>query len=159
MDEAQLERLVSEGTEELLARVGAAYGSAGGPWEERLRAVAYELRDFLREDPRRARAMLLEAPEGSGEARRAREWGVEALAALIDLGREEHPDPASVPPAAAELAAGVVHDRIHTAVEAGEPLGDEMVRELMFSAVLPFRGREAALRELRAPAPPGAGRP
>lgn len=151
MDEVELERVVRAGTEQLLARVGAAF-VVEGEWEDRLRAVAFELRDFLCEDEERALAMVVEAPHGNEETRRIRGQGVEGLTALIDLGRQELPDPESVPPSVAAITAGAVYNRIHVGVEVGlETLDDEMVRELMFTAVLPYRGVEAALAELHTP--------
>lgn len=151
--DAELEAVVRAGTEELLARVGAAFAAQSG-WAAQLRAVAWEMRDFLREDEARARAMVLEAPHGNEETRQIRADGVAALTALIDLGRGELPDPDSVPRTAAEIAAGVIYNRIHVCVEEGpEALGEEMVGELMYSAVLPYLGIEAALAELEMPAP------
>ncbi|HSC21377.1 MAG TPA: hypothetical protein VLC07_06575 [Solirubrobacterales bacterium] len=153
----QLEAVVRKGTEDLLVRVGGAFAGQSA-WVDQLRAVAYELRDFLVEDEGRARAMVLEAPEGNAETRRIRESGVHALTVLIDLGRGELPSPGSVSSAPAAITAGVIYNRIHVGVEAGvETLDDEMVRELMFTAILPYLGIEAALAELEAPAPPRPG--
>lgn len=98
--------------------------------------------------------MMLRAPFGDAETRRVREEGIEALTALIDLGRGQLEDPASVPRSAAQIAAGVIYNRIHVEVERGvEGLDDEMVRELMYTAVMPYLGIEAALAELQAPRP------
>lgn len=152
LSDAALERVVRAGTEQLLTRVGAVFAAQEG-WADRLRAVAYELRDFLVEDPARARAMMLEAPHGNAETRRIREGGIEALTALIDLGRNEVADPASVPHSAAQIAAGVIYSRIHIEVERGVgALDDEMVRELMYTAVMPYLGVRAAVAELDVPA-------
>jgi len=151
--EDELEGIVRTATEELLSRLGAAFSNQEG-WSRQLRAVAYELRDFLVEDEERARAMILDAPHGTPQTRRLRGQAVEALAGLIDLGRGEHSDPAGVSRSAADITAGVVYNRIHAAVETGvETLDEELVRELMFSAVLPYRGLEAALAELEQPRP------
>lgn len=159
MNEAQLEAAVRAGTEQLLVRVGTVF-AAEDRWADRLRAVAYALRDFLREDEGRARAMMLEAPHGNAETRRIREGGIEALTALIDLGRAELADPDSVPRSAAEIAAGVIYNRIHVEVERGVGgLDDEMVRELMYAAVMPYLGIEAALAELQSPRPPSSLKP
>lgn len=154
--EPELERVVRAGTEELSRRLGAVFASEA-EWAGQLRAVAYGLRDFLREDEGRARAMMLEAPHGNAETRAIRERGIEGLVAMIDRGRQELEDPEAVPRAAAEIAAGAIYNRIHVGVEAGvESLDDEMVRELMYTAVMPYLGIEAALTELAAPAPGSA---
>jgi len=158
LPEGELERVVRAGTEELLVRVGGEF-AAEEAWVDRLRAVAFALRDFLREDPARARAMMIEAPHGNAETRRIREGGIEALTALIDLGREEAEEPGSIPSSAAAIAAGVIYNRIHVEVEGGvEGLDDEMVRELMYTAVMPYLGVEAALAELGPAVPPAQPR-
>ena len=153
LSDADLEHTVRVGTEQLLPRLGTIF-AAQAVWANQLRALAYELRDFLVENPTRARAMMIEAPHGNAETRRIRERGIEALTALIDLGRNEVDDSDSVPRSAAQIAAGVIYSRIHVEVERDvEGLDDEMVRELMYTAVMPYLGIEAALAELEHPAP------
>jgi hypothetical protein len=152
--EAELTAAVEAGTDQLLLRVSAAFGGQRG-WANQLRAVAYEMLRFLREDEERARLMVIEVLDAGEEARAIRDRGMLALTELIDLGRAELDDPGSLPRSVAEIAAGVIYNRIHVGVEAGvETLDAELLRELMFSAVLPYLGIEAALAELNAP-PPG----
>lgn len=154
--EPDLEEVVRAGTAELFRRLGAAVATEE-EWASQLRAVAYALRDFLREDEPRARAMMLEAPHGSAETREIRQRGIEGLVALIDQGRQELEDPEAIPRSAAEIAAGAIYNRIHIGVEAGpSSLDDEMVRELMYTAVMPYLGIEAALAELEAREPGSA---
>jgi hypothetical protein len=144
---------VQAGTDELVERVAAAY-VAESCWRDGLRAVAYEMRRFLREDPVRAREMVLEAPFADEGTRAAREQGIARLTELIDLARRELDDPDSVPRKAAEVTAGAVYNRMHAGVEAGpEALTAEMVQELMCTAVLPYFGLDAGLEELRIPPP------
>jgi AcrR family transcriptional regulator len=144
--------VIEEGTSELLNRALPVF-AAQPAWDAGLRAVAYELRDFLLENPCRARVMVIESFRACDRSRRIRERGMSALAAIIDLGRAELPDPDSPPPNTAELTAGAIYNRIHTALEAGETLADERVRELMYIAVRPYLGIDAALAELEAPRP------
>ena len=152
LSDVELEQIVRAGTEQLLTRLGAGFGAEEG-WANQLRAVAYGLRDFLVEDPSRAWAMMIEAPHGNAETRSIREAGIAALTALIDLGREELADPGLVPRSVAAITAGAIFNRIHAALEAGPELDDEMVRELMYTAVMPYLGLDAALAELEAPGP------
>jgi len=148
LSEAELTAAVEAGTDQLLLRVSAAFGAQQG-WASQLRAVAYELLDFLREDEARARRMVIEAAQAGEGPRQIRERGMEALTELIDLGRRELEDPASLPRSVAVIAAGTIYNRIHVRVERGvETLDAELVRELMFSAVLPYLGIEPALAEL-----------
>lgn len=152
-DEAFAER-VEAGTKELYHRLLEAYTARGGDWREGLRAVGYELRAFLIEDPERAREMVLETSEGDQRARAIRERGIDQLTTLIDFGRTEARDPDSIPATTAALTAGAIYNRIHVALEQGtDHLTPEMVRELLYTAVLPYLGREAALEELRTPPP------
>ncbi|HEX6781619.1 MAG TPA: hypothetical protein VF125_06260 [Solirubrobacterales bacterium] len=139
---------IEAGTAELMARAARAY-AAEDAWCDGIRAVAYELRRFLLEDCVRAREMVLDAPFADARARAVREQGIAGLSALIDLGRAELSDPDSLPPVVAEITAGSVYNRMHEAVLAGPAaLNVEMVRELMYAVVLPYRGLEAAMQEL-----------
>jgi AcrR family transcriptional regulator len=145
---------VQAGTEELLARAGAAFLAEQG-WRNQLRAVAYALLAFLQENPARAHLMVIDSLEAGPETIAIREGGMQGLTELIDQGRQEMDDPDSVPRAAAETTAGVIYNRMHVAIEAGDlSAGEGMVPELMFTAVLPYLGIEAALEELEIPAPP-----
>jgi hypothetical protein len=151
-DQAFAER-IEAGTGELTERLLAAYLAESG-WRKGLRAVAYELRRFLLEDPTRAREMVLESALAEDRAREIREQGIARLTALIDLGRAEAADPDSLSPATAAVTAGAIYNRMHRGLEEGpENLTTEMVRELLYAAVLPYLGREAALEELRLPPP------
>ncbi len=153
LTEAELTAAVEAGTDQLLLRVSAAFGAQRG-WASQLRAVAYEMLAFLREDEARARLMVIEAARAGEGPRQIRERGMAALTELIDLGRRELDDPDSLPRSVAVIAAGAIYNRIHVGVELGvETLDAELVRELMFSAVLPYLGIEAALAELEMPRP------
>jgi hypothetical protein len=153
LDAERFAERIREGTAELMDRVAHAY-AAESSWRPGLRAVAYELRRFLREDPVRAREMVLKAPTADEGARSVREQGIAGLTGLIDLARTELPDPDAVPKGIAEITAGVIYNRMHLGVEAGvQTLTTEMVRELMYSAVLPYFGVEAALEEFQIPPP------
>jgi hypothetical protein len=153
--DSEIERQVKEGTEALLARVVVAFSSQDN-WADQLRAVAYEMLDFLREDPIRARIMIIDVLDSTREAIAIREQGIAALTALIDAGRTELADPDSVPASVAAITAGAIYNQIHLAIERDEleTRGSEMVPELMYTAVLPYLGIEAALAELKMPRPP-----
>lgn len=148
--DAEVERAVEAGTDALLLRVSTVFAAQRG-WANQLRAVAYEMLRFLREDEARARLMVIEVLDYGAEARAIRERGMEALTELIDLGRQELADPDSLPRSVAVIAAGTIYNRIHVGVERGvATLDEELVRELMFTAVLPYLGLGAALAELSA---------
>lgn len=154
LTDAAFEHAVEAGTDELLLRVGAAF-IGEERWVDQLRAVAYEMLRFLREDESRARLMVIEAASRTPRAREIRDNGMRALTELIDAGRRELPDPDSVPHSDAAIAAGVIYSRLHVGVERGVAgLDTELVRELMYTAVMPYLGAEAALAELEVPPPP-----
>lgn len=68
---------------------------------------------------------------------------------LIDEGRSERADPDSLSRATAVAIGGGILARIYAAVEGGTlELGEETVPQLMYAAVLPYLGPEAAQREL-----------
>lgn len=153
-EEDRLCAVVQAGTDELLARVGRVY-AAEQSWAARIRAVAYELLRFLREDPERARAMTVGVLSAGKRAQAIRDNGMQALIELIDQGRAELPDPGSMSRATAEGIAGAIYTRIHVTVESGDFSDSErMARELMYNVVLPYLGTEAALAELHHPPPP-----
>jgi len=144
---------VRAGTDELLTRAAAAFLVEQG-WRNQLRAVAYALLAFLQEDPARAHLMVVDSLAAGPEAIAIREGGMQGLTELIDQGRQEMDDPDSVSRTAAETTAGTIYNRMHVAIEAGDlAAGREMVPELMFTAVRPYCGREAALEELSIPPP------
>jgi AcrR family transcriptional regulator len=146
---------VQAATSRLLAAAAAAFAGERG-WRNQLRAVAYAMLDFLEADHPRARLMVVEVLAGSERAIAIRESGMDALAALIDLGRGELDDPDSLSASTAEVTAGAIYNRIHALIEDGEfERGAEVLPELMYTAVLPYAGPEAALEELRR-APPSS---
>jgi len=150
--DAEIEAAVEVGTDELLLRVSRAFAGQER-WADQLRAVAYEMLWFLREDEGRARLMVIDVLRSTPRAIEIREHGMEALTELIDLGRRQLEDPDSLPRSIAAVTAGTIYNRLHVGVEAGvETLTPDLVRELMFTAVLPYLGTEAALAELEAPA-------
>ena len=140
--------------DDFMARVQAAFQSVL-PWPANLRAAAYEVTRWMRDYPSATwfgNVGIAEAPE-LGRVRREElfKWCAE----LIDRGREVAPDPAAVPEAAPLIAVGAVID-ISRRQQQGSLEVDPaaMVPSLMYAAVRPYLGEEAALRELEIPPPP-----
>jgi AcrR family transcriptional regulator len=131
----------------------AVAGQVG--WRDRMRATAYALLRYLRADERVAR---LAAVEVQYAGKRAQELFLETfnrLVNLIDEGSSEAGGPNSPGLATAIGVGGVVFARIQEAVAKGElDLGEEEIPELMYAAVFPYLGAEAADEELRIPPPP-----
>ena len=145
---------IERGTMVLLGRSVQSFSEQDG-WRNALRAVAHTMLHFLQEDPQRARIMLVEVLSAGERAQLIRDQGMEALFEFIDLGRNELDDPSSLSRATAEAVGGAIFSRIRSEVESGdtESLPD-LLPKMMYSAVLPYLGAEAAAEELEIPPPP-----
>jgi AcrR family transcriptional regulator len=139
---------------EFFERAQAAVAGEIG-WRDRMRATAYALLRFLREDERVARLAAVEAQHGGEAALRLFVQTFNRLVDLIDEGSAEARGPDSPSRATAVGIGGVVFARIQEAVAEGElGLGEEEIPQLMYAAVFPYFGAEAADEELRIPPPP-----
>jgi len=124
-------------------------------WRDRMRATAYALLRFLRADERVARLAAVEAQHAGEGAQRLFLETFNRLVDLIDEGSAEASGPDSPSRATALGVGGVVFARIQEAVAEGElGLGEEEIPELMYAAVFPYLGADAAEEELRVPPPP-----
>jgi AcrR family transcriptional regulator len=124
-------------------------------WRDRMRATAYALLRYLREDERVARLAAVEAQHAGEGAQRHFLETFNRLVDLIDEGSAEASGPDSPSRATALGVGGVVFARIQQAVAEGElGLGEEEIPELMYAAVFPYLGADAADEELRIPPPP-----
>ncbi|HEX5761724.1 MAG TPA: TetR/AcrR family transcriptional regulator [Solirubrobacterales bacterium] len=136
-----------ETNDECVEAIVQAYDSEE-EWVDRLRAVAGEVVAGLRREPHRARFGI--EVLAAGEAARARrDMTMRIVASLIDAGRKDMDDPESVPHTTAEALAGSAYGQIYSRVVRGNG-GDleSLLPQLMCAAVMPYRGPEAALREL-----------
>lgn len=106
-------------------------------WRDRLRLSAYALYR------RRGNRFAFPAEAEMGR-----------LVDLIDEGRTEQEAPASLTRVTAEALGGAILHELHRAARAGSPPESELVPPLMYMAVLPYAGVEAAAEELRTPPPP-----
>lgn len=147
--------VLGEVYEEFFARAQEAVAGERG-WRDRMRATAYALLRFLRRDERVARLAAVEAQDAGEGAQRLFVDTFNRLVDLIDEGSAEASGPASPSRATALGVGGVVFARIQEAVASDElDLGEEEIPELMYGAVFPYLGAEAAAEELRIPPPPG----
>ena len=137
--------------------IDQVYGAYEGPgeWRERLRAAAYAAVRFMREYPREIRFGTFNILTASELARAHREQNMERLVDLIDDGRGELSDPDSMSRAEAQALIGSIVARMNSRLKEGTVRAPEQfVPELMYLAVLPYLGREAAEEELEIPPPP-----
>lgn len=139
---------------EFFGRASEALREESG-WRDRMRATAYALLRFLRSDERVAHLAAVEAQHGGEGAQHEFLSTFNRLVDLIDEGSAEASGPDSPSRATALGVGGVVFARIQEAVAEGElGLGEEEIPELMYGAVFPYLGAEAAAEELRIAPPP-----
>jgi AcrR family transcriptional regulator len=144
-----------ESNERFVCEVDAAF-EGGGTWPDSLRAAAYVGARFLRDRPREVRFNVLQVFRAGEMAMAERDRYHQDLVDLVDAGRQELDDPDSVPRAVAEGVVGaIVETMVKRVGEDGSAANAESaVPELMYIAVRPYLGHEAALEELSIPAPP-----
>ena len=142
-----------EARDDLFDRVRGAI--AGRPtWRDRIRATAYAFLRFLREDPRVAHLSVVEVRSAGERPQLLFAQAAEFLFDLIDEGREERDGPGTISRVTAVSIGGGIFNEIFTAVAHGAPLDEHVIPQLMYAAVLPYLGPEAALEELSIPPPP-----
>jgi AcrR family transcriptional regulator len=140
--------------DEFFARAQVAVEGVVG-WRDRMRATAYVLLRFLRADERVARLAAVEVQYAGEGSQQLFQQTFSRLVELIDEGSEEAGGPESPSLATAIGVGGVLFARVQEAVSKGElGLGEEEIPELMYAAVFPYLGAEAAEEELRVPPPP-----
>ncbi len=138
----------------LLADFAAALAVASG-WRQRLRAVAYAFHRWLVADSARTHLMVTEI-RAAGERAQLIQWrGIQRMIDLLDEGRTQAEDPDGLSRATAESLAGGMLTQLYAAVGKGQFRPEaELVPELMYAAVLPYLGPEAAVEELAIAPPP-----
>jgi AcrR family transcriptional regulator len=135
-------------------RSETAYNSQPG-WRDGLRAAAYEIADWMVENPKLIRFGAVELLAAESEMIRVRRE--EALgygAKLIERGRPLAPDPEAVPASAATVAAGSIVQLVAHRVQSRTDADPRpMVPEMMYLAVRPYLGEDVAREELTMPRP------
>lgn len=120
-------------------------------WRGSLRGALRGLLLFLEEQPEIGRALLVEVHAAGPRAVQKRTEAMERAVAMIDLAREE--SDRSAPAISAEAVAAGILAVLHSRLASGR--ADDLERllpELMYLAVLPYFGIDAATAEMRADA-------
>lgn len=123
-------------------------------WPDSLRAAAYAQAHWVIQNPRKTRFGMLETLWASELTSALRDQLFGEYVAMIDAGRSVAPDPGSVPPLAAESVVGSIAQMLLRHSEKGgerDPMAG--VPEMMYLAVRPYLGEDAARRELTIPPP------
>jgi AcrR family transcriptional regulator len=134
--------------EELMRRVVAAI-EREPTWRDRLRTIAYTMADFVAEDERQAHFAIVEIRAAGDRAMYLLGQSYERLFDLIDLGRRERRLRGSISRATAEAIGGTIFFQMYASYQAGSvDAVRARVPEMMYVAVLPYLGAEAAEEEL-----------
>lgn len=117
-------------------------------WREQLRGALEGLLAFLDEQPEVGRALLVEVHAAGPRAVEKRTEAMERAAVMMDLAREE--SDALAPAISAEAVVAGILAVLHARLAARQTSGFErLLSELMYLAVLPYFGPEAAAEEMR----------
>jgi AcrR family transcriptional regulator len=147
-------QILDRSSEEYLRHVWTAYESHKD-WREGLRAAGYASAWFFEHRPREVRFGLVEMTRAGNVHQAKAELIVRSAVEMIDAGRQELDDPDSISRSVAEWVAGSFMAMALKRLSANTELRvTELVPELMYTALRPYLGEEAALEELRIP-PPG----
>lgn len=141
-------RVFESHAEDFKRRVGRAFAGAPG-WPDNLRAAAWQIVTLIEAYPAAYRFGVWRMLEAGEMARLRREELFAWCAGLVDAGRAVCPDPAAVPGAAPMIVTGAAVE-VLTRHAAGEldRRPAEMMPALMYGAVRPYLGEEAARAEL-----------
>jgi AcrR family transcriptional regulator len=134
-------------------RIRTAYDSLPS-WPDNLRAAAYETVRWITEYPEGTWFGMVGVLEAGDMALVRREGVFKWCASLIDAGRSVVADPDAVPRSAPLMAIGAIVEMLRRQQQ-GALFADPVatVPRLMYSAVRPYLGDEAARRELEIPPP------
>ena len=147
-----------EARDGFLARVEAAVAHLDS-WRDRIRATAYLFLEFFREDERATYLSVVDVRAAGERPQRLFAEAFNFLMNPLDEGRGELTDPDSMSHATAEAVGGGIFGQMYAAVDRGSlDLGEDAIPKLMYAAVLPYLGPDAAAEELGIP-PPSAAAP
>ncbi len=134
----------------LKERVAAAFNQGGDVWRDRLRFGMEALLQFACTEPDTARTLIVEARAGSADAVLRRVELLDALADCLDTqARELLPYGRSFSPTTATGVVGGIEALLYARLCKGEYEGLEpLLPSLMYFAVLPYEGHQAASEEL-----------
>jgi AcrR family transcriptional regulator len=141
-------RLHDQACSELMSRIASACSGASS-WHDRVWAAGWAAMRFLQEDPQRARFLVVAVNHAGAAAQARRDRALQAIAGLIDSGRMELPEPDSISRCTAEIVSGAIYNTVLAKVAAGSiERGEGFLPELVYMAVMPYLGSQAAEDEL-----------
>lgn len=143
---------VLEGIAESNLRVVRGAFDREPAWPDSLRAAAYAHAEWIAEHPRKMQFGLLQTLWASELTGALRDHLFGQYIAMVDAGREVATDPVAIPPFTAEGVVGAITEVIVRRLGEAESVQlADLVPEMMYLAVRPYLGEEAARRELAIP--------
>ena len=131
------------------ARVVEAY-VPGDPWPAQVRSTLGALLEFLAADPAFARVLVVEPLTAGGLALERHSEAVRSTIPFLVRGREHPSCPPELPPSIEEEVAGGIAGLAYWWVVAGRAAElSGRLQELVYFALLPYLGHDAALAESR----------
>ena len=120
-------------------------------WRDRLRGAAYAAARFIENRPRRVQFAITALLRAGPMAQVVREGQLEYMVDMIDQGRQELEDPDSMDRSVAEGVMGAIYGKLTSEVQVheGRVRASDFVADMMYVAVRPYLGEEAAREELR----------
>lgn len=145
---------VEEAMTEILDTVQTAFDSEER-WPDSLRAGAYAMARYITDHPKEVRFGMLDMLWAGELTGALRDQFFGKFVTMLDAGRAVAPDPEAVPPLAAESVVGSITQALarYSMERGGERDPVAAVPEMMYLAVRPYLGEEAARRELTMPRP------
>jgi AcrR family transcriptional regulator len=123
-------------------------------WRDRLRAAVHAGAGYISDNPREVLFGELQVREGPEMARTRHDAFIQRLVDIVDAGRAELDFPDSFSRGVAEYMLGAVYTiMLERLREGGTLAARTVVPELMYIAVRPYVGHEAAVEELHIPPP------
>jgi len=130
-------------------KVNAAARQGGEQWRDRLRCSLQALLEFAIAEPETARTLIVEARAASADAVLRRVQLLEYFAACLEAEVRELNPSASFSSITASGVVGGVESLLYARLCKGEFDGlEDLLPSLMYFAVLPYEGHEAASEEL-----------
>ena len=138
----------------LLSRLEAAARDEDGSWRDRLRLQLEEVLRFVGDEPDAAMTLIVDARAACPPALVRRDELLDTLAACIDTQVRSELSESEGPPPSAIASAGIVggiEALLYSRLNKGETAELEaLLPSLMYFAVLPYEGHDAASEELAA---------
>lgn len=135
-------------TARMRKQLDATLAEVEGGWRDRLRAGLGALLRFVAEDPDAARTVIVEARASSAAGLRRRDELLDGFASCIDAEARKSLDESPSTIAAAGVVGGI-ESVLYARLQKGETADlESLLPSLMYFAVLPYEGREAAAEEL-----------